>query len=611
MSEAFRLLGRFQLRIGGRFQDWGQPRLRAILGTLLVHAGRPLTFRALIEWAWPEDIEPPLDATFHTYAKRIRTVLRTVDAPARLVVRGGNIRLDVDRELIDYYQARTLIDRARAAARDNDHHKARELAAAAVRLWVGPPLSEVDTARAAQWRQTVVDNVWLPANTLLIGEYLGLGELDEAMARLDELQEEHPNSLGLAKRRIEVLRRLGRYTDATTYYLALRRRMMADEDSEAAEELRRFHNQFRETTAATGDVRTLTRTAEPRAVPVQLPHAIPDIAGRDTILREIDTAATTESGQLQSAIIGLEGLPGVGKTSLAVHWARRRHERHGDGALFVDLHGFDKGPAAEPPRVVDDLLYALAFPVDRIAGYAGRTAKLRELLAHRRLVIVLDNARDSAQVRPLLPLLSTCLVVVTSRRRLTALSTEYGARSFPVEPLRHRDATRFLAGRIGDRAVRDPRSVAALAELCGGLPLTLHLVAHQVAPQPGIRLTDFVDHLRDSATMLNLGGDGDSPTTTPEAAFASSYQALPESEQRLFRLLSLHPGPDISLPAAAALAASRPRRPPVGSTSSSARTSSSTAAHWTATAATTSSGPTRSASRRSTTRNAPPPNNAC
>jgi tetratricopeptide (TPR) repeat protein/DNA-binding SARP family transcriptional activator len=546
MGEAFTILGRTQLRVGGVFQDWGPRRLRAILGALLVNVGRPMSYGALIEWAWGRTEEPPQrrDGTFHTYAKRIRNVLNTMDVPVRLQVQNGSIRLDVDRLLIDYFHARELIKDAWTAASENDHRRARELCETAVEIWVGPPLAEIDTDRAERWRRTVIDNFWLPANRMLIGEHVRLGELDAALARLDDLQDDYPDNIGLAKSRITVLRQLGRHSDADQTYLDLRRHTRATGDTESAEDLRRFHNQFRDNTDGPPS----------SMVPMQLPHATPDFVGREGLFRALDDAATSPAGRWQPAVVALTGLAGVGKTSSAVHWARRWHDRHGDGAVLVDLHGFDHGPPVDPPRVVDDLLQALAFQVDRIPNHTGRAAKLRELLAQQRLIVVLDNVRDSAQAQPILPLLSTCLVVVTSRQRLTTLAVEYGAVEFPVEPLSETDSARFLAGRIGERAMQDPTSVDDLAELCGGLPLALHLVARNIAPQRDIDLSDHVHHLRDLAALLSLGSDGDSPTTTLRAAFTASYRTLSDSGQRLFRLLALHPGPDIDVHAAAALA---------------------------------------------------------
>jgi DNA-binding SARP family transcriptional activator len=164
VSQDYTILGRIRLRIGGEFQDWGQPQLRAILGVLLVHANRPVPIGGLIEWVWPEQDEPPQnrEATFHTYARRIRKDLNRMDVPAKLPVQHGNLQLDVDRSAIDFYQARALIGEARVAARENDHRRARELAETAVDLWTGPPLAEVETARAISWRQGIIDTSGCP-----------------------------------------------------------------------------------------------------------------------------------------------------------------------------------------------------------------------------------------------------------------------------------------------------------------------------------------------------------------------------------------------------------------------------------------------------------------
>jgi tetratricopeptide (TPR) repeat protein len=559
VDEIFRILGSIRVRISGELVE-GSTRDWHILGALLAHPGERFSFSSLIDWVWPDDQERPRNPaqTFHTYAGRIRSLLRKLDVNAQLVGRNGTLRLDVDKALIDYHRFRAMMAEAKVVGQDGDRRRARDIARAALQLWTGPPLAGLDTSPAVQWRSNTVENQWIPANVFLIGQYIVLGDPAEAMLALDDVQEEHPNHIGLVKQRIAVLRQLNRNEDATNYYFALRRHLKVNADDDAAEDLRRFYDDIR-SSAVSGPgpapLDPVEASGEHRRPLLRMRHGPPHLVGRDDLVGELDRSATAEDGRLRASVLVLDGAGGVGKTALAVSWARRRHERDGDGAFLVDLRGFGNTPPLDPDNAVDELLHALGYPVDRIDTARGRAAKLRELLSGMRAVVILDNVRDSSQVLPLLPLLSSCLVVITARRRLAALDVGYGVHSITVTGLGRVHAASLIARRIGDRAADDTNAVDQLAALCGGLPLALNLVAHNVARRTGIPLGDFVEHFRDPRVLLETGGGSDDEDRSLRMVFSTSYEALHPSEQRVFRLLGLHFGPDIGLSAASALAA--------------------------------------------------------
>jgi tetratricopeptide (TPR) repeat protein len=285
--------------------------------------------------------------------------------------------------------------------------------------------------------------------------------------------------------------------------------------------------------------------------PRQLPPDVPGFAGRRTELAALDALAP---------VAVVSGMAGVGKTALAVHWAHRVADRF-EGQLYVDLRGFDPGgQAMDPGEAVRLFLEALGVPAPRIPAPAdARTALYRSMLAGRRMLIVLDNARNAAQVRPLLPGVPTCAVVATSRNRLTGLVAAAGARPVGLHPLSGDEARQVLTGRIGaDRVSAEPEAAGEIVERCARLPLALVIVAARAATQPDLPLRVLADELGDSRRRLDGLAADDDPHTDVRAVLSWSYRALNRPAARLFRLLGWFPGPSLSAPAAAAMAAIPP-----------------------------------------------------
>ncbi|MBO0870095.1 MAG: tetratricopeptide repeat protein, partial [Micromonosporaceae bacterium] len=287
--------------------------------------------------------------------------------------------------------------------------------------------------------------------------------------------------------------------------------------------------------------------------PAQLPAPIAAFTGRRTQLAWLDRLVAEDLGK-ELAICTVVGMAGVGKTALVLQWAHRVRDRFPDGQLFVDLRGYAAGPPVRPIDALAGFLRALGVPPEQApVRLEQATALYRTLTAGRRMLIVLDNAREPDQVRPLLPGEPGCVVVVTSRDRLGGVVARDGASPLPLDVLAPDEAGRLLAGLLGaQRAAAQPGSVLDLARECAFLPLALRVAAATLVWQPARPIADYVAQLRvDRLTALAVDGD---PDSTVGAAFDASYRVLPEPARELFCLLGLVPGPDVTAPAAAALA---------------------------------------------------------
>jgi Domain of unknown function (DUF4062)/NB-ARC domain len=295
-----------------------------------------------------------------------------------------------------------------------------------------------------------------------------------------------------------------------------------------------------------------------RTVPRQLPAAVQHFAGRTTELAALTGLLRRRAETGGTVVISaIGGTAGVGKTALAVYWAHQVADRFPDGQLYVNLRGFDPaGTVVEPAEAVRRFLDAVGVPPERIpADLDAQAALYRSQLAGRRMLVVLDNARDTAQVRPLLPGAPTCLVLVTSRNQLSGLVAADGAHPIILKLLTPDEAQDLLTRRLGpDRTAAEPEAVEQIITACARLPLALAIVAAQAATHPHLPLATLASELCTDADRLGPLTTDD-PATDVRAVFSWSYHALIPEAARLFRLLGLHPGPDISTPTAASLAA--------------------------------------------------------
>jgi tetratricopeptide (TPR) repeat protein len=479
-----------------------------------------------------------------------------------------------------------------AAARqrsDTDPAGAADAVRSALRLWRGPALSGVTPGLAAQ-------ATWLAESRLTAVEdrvdwELATGGHAALVAELTTLVAEHPLRERLVGQLMLALHRSGRTTEALAVYRRTHDRLADDLALAPGAELQQLQvailrddpapaasqpsavsqpsvgvnppNALNQPGAAVSQVSAVSQPSggvnQPSgvgrpndAVPRQLPAAVAGFTGRVAQLKELacllDRADT-------SAIAVISGTAGVGKSALAVHWSHQVADEFPDGQLYLNLRGFD--PSGQPVAPADALrgfLDALGTPPDRIPdGLVELAALYRSELAGRRVLVVLDNARDTDQVRPLLPGSARCLTVVTSRDRLGGLVVSEGARAVPLDLMTNAESDDLLASRLGpERLAAEPRAVRDLIEFSAHLPLALSIVAARATLTPARSLTELAEQLRDLRGRLPALGVGDT-TVDLGAVFSWSYRTLSAPAARMFRLLSLHPGPDLSVSAAASL----------------------------------------------------------
>jgi tetratricopeptide (TPR) repeat protein len=299
---------------------------------------------------------------------------------------------------------------------------------------------------------------------------------------------------------------------------------------------------------------------DPARIPRQLPGDVRGFVNRTAELDRLDAVLPQAGDQSHAvAVLVIDGTAGVGKTSLAVHWAHQVRDRFPDGQLYVNLRGYDPGTPVNPTDALEQFLRALDIRSDEIpTDDEAKAALYRSLVADRRLLIVLDNAATVGQVRPLLPGSGSCLVLVTSRSRLPGLAVRNGALRVSVGTLRESDAIVLMrAVTAGYRDGDEASELRELTRLCARLPLALRIAAERAASRPRMPLTELLQDLRDESALWDaLSTADDEEASAVRTVFAWSYRALPQGTARLFRLLGLHPGPEFSIQAAAAMAAS-------------------------------------------------------
>jgi len=361
------------------------------------------------------------------------------------------------------------------------------------------------------------------------------------------------------------LHRCGRAADALDHYRHTQRRLIQELGIGPGRALRDIQTAILEqdTTLAPPSGTPAQQTRKP----AQLPLSVGAFIGRGAELAQLDDllsvkAAEGKAGPAAVVISAVSGTAGVGKTALAVHWAHRVRNIFPDGQLYVNLRGFGPGRSTvSPGEAIRGFLDAFGTPSARIPpGLEAQTGLYRSLLTGLRVLVLLDNARDAEQVRPLLPGAPGCLALVTSRNRLTSLAAAEGAHLLAVDLLAPGEARKLLTERLGTlRVAAEPGATDEIVARCAGLPLALAIVAARATAQPRLPLAALAQELRQTGSPLDALDGGDLATQV-RAVFSWSLQAMSSDAARLFRLLGLHPGPDMALPAVAALAGMQPER---------------------------------------------------
>jgi len=523
-------------------------RQRSLLTCLLVHANTAVSIDTLIDVLWDGRRPSSPETTVRSAVMRLRRSLGPSLADRIAAQPPGYLIRVADSEL-DAACFETLCREASAMLRAEQWSAAEEAASQALELWRGEPLAGTPSTELRLRIAPRLDQLRLQAFEDLAEARLRLGRHEQLVPELRELARAHPLRERFHAQLMAALARCGRRAEALEAYQSARSALVEQLGIEPGPELRDLHVRILNGelgAPATTGIGSAATAAEP--APRQLPVAPRHFTGR---LAELEALAALAAGSGGTVVVSaIDGMAGVGKTALAVHAAHRLADSFPDGQLFIDLHGYtsDRQPRT-PLDAVRWLLLALGVPAKRIPQDADAAAALyRQRLADTRTLIVLDNAADEAQVRPLLPGVSGCLVLVTSRRRLKGLDD---AHSMSLDLLSLADAVVLLRAVAGpDRGPADHPLWTEIAGLCGRLPLALRIAAVLLRHRPAWSLEYLTGLLRDQRQRVAALSDGDRDLAV---VFDLSYASLDERQRALFRRLGVLPGPDVDAYAAAAL----------------------------------------------------------
>ena len=538
----FRVLGRLRVLHDGREVDLGAPKQRLLLAVLLARAGDVVSTAALVRALWGP--EPPKSAAdnAYLYVSRLRRAL----GEQRLVggKRRGGYALDVRPDEVDAVRFGELATEGEEALRRGDARLAARLLRQGLGFWHGEPYGDLADEPALRGEITRLTERRLRAIERRVEADLELGRTGELVDELTALVEKYPYREGFAAQLMRVLHRSHRQAEALAVYrraqAILRAQLGIDPGGELREVLREV--------LAGGTVPT-RRAARGRSVPAQLPADVGDFVGRDEDLAWL--TGHVEDG-VAVPLMTVSGTAGIGKTALAVHWGHREAHRFPDGQLFVDLRGFGPGLPVEPATALAGFLHALGATPDSVpATVPEASAMYRSMIAGRRMLVLLDNAVDVEQVRPLLPGAGGSVVVVTSRERLTGLVARDGGRRLTLDVLAPATSLRLIEHIVGAEQVRAETDAAtSLATLCGHLPLALRISAANILDAGTVG--EYVAALGAGTRMSMLAVDRDEHSGV-RAAFGYSYAALAPLTRRALRRLGLVAGPDFTPAALAAL----------------------------------------------------------
>ncbi|WFE51440.1 AfsR/SARP family transcriptional regulator [Micromonospora sp. WMMD1155] len=535
----FGILG--PLRVGGGESTVTAGRDRIVLAMLLLRFGRLVPVDELVDAVWEERPPATARAQLQTCVSRLRRRFTELGLAPELIVTdpaGYGIRTapaDLDAQVF----ARG-VEAARAAVAAGRLAEAGTEFRAALALWRGPALGGIPSSSVRR-RAQALDEQRLNALEECVDVELRLGRATELIGELAESVDRHPLRERLRGQLMLALSSVGRQADALAVYRE-GRRLYADElGIEPGAALQEMHQRV-----LAGDLALAGREARPVGPIRALPRAIGDFVGRQETVARLVKQIEEDGSRIQL----VDGMPGSGKTALAVHVATALVDRYPDAQLFIDLHGHSERRPLTPATAAATLLRQLGVPPERLPENPDdRLAFWRTELAGLRALVVLDNAATADQVEPLLPNGSHCLVLVTSRHRLVGLD-EGRPTSLPVlDP----DEAIELLGRVAgvERVAAEPEAAAEVARRCGHLPLAIRLAGARLAHRPRWRVADLVERLVTGAGPLAELTAGE---RSVGQAFALSYAQVSPSAQRMFALLGLHPGGHLDVQVAAALA---------------------------------------------------------
>jgi DNA-binding SARP family transcriptional activator len=532
---------------------------------LALAAGRPVSRDELIVALWAG--QPPTGAVnvIQTHIKHLRHSLdpaRAAHQASTVLPRTGDgYALRMDSGDIDVGRFRHLLSAARLARLDGNHDRVASMAGEALTISRSRAAADIPLLIDHPGIATVAEERGMAA-VWFAEAAIGRGMASEAVAAIEEAAAARALDESTHAWLIRVYYAVGRRADALAAYGRIRRRLAEDLGLDPAPQLRALQEAVLRDDPALGCTQATPQAGPPSRLPAGapaqtsdarprcLPRDLVDFTGRAEILRRLLDAIPAEGQPVAAPVIlAIDGMPGVGKTALAVHAARLVADRYPAAQLHLDLLGHSTHAPLDTAGALDTLLRQLGVPGEHIPDrLEDRIARWRSELAGRRTLLLLDNAATMEQIAALLPADPDCLTLVTSRRRLAGLD---GAQPFSLEPFTSEEAVALQERIVGARVRTHPHAAQEVALCCGHLALAIRLAAARLAHRPGWSVPDLAARLRRARTPLReLALQG----RTVEAAFALSYQQLSTAAQRLFRLLSVQPGPDIDLAAAAAVA---------------------------------------------------------
>ncbi|MBP2708439.1 tetratricopeptide repeat protein [Microbispora sp. RL4-1S] len=547
-SARFDVLGPVEVWHDGRPVDIGHARQRIVLALLLSEPGVVHPTDQLVDLVWNGSPPPTAHNVLYGYVGRLRR--RLADLPGTALTRGrGGYVLHVPRDLVDLHRFRRMVSDSRRTADDGD---AAAILRDALRLWRGTPFAGLDCVRLTALA-AAVERDRLAALRRYHDLELRLGRHLDLVPELELLADEHRTDEITARHLLIALARSGRRADALDRYTRTREALAEQLGIGPGGELEETYLAILRDEPSAGRPSATTATGSaPPPPPAQLPANPRYFVGREDELRAL--AGFTTGGETAARIVVIDGLPGVGKTALALHWAHRIAGDYPDGQLYLDLRGYDEEqPPLRPADALATLLRSLHVPPQQLPTEPGELAALfRSLTSGRRVLLVLDNAAGAGQVRPLLPGSDTCLVVVTSRTRLIGLAAQDAAAVLSARPLTSAGSTALLRAVLGgERLEREPQAARSLVELCAGLPLALRIVAANISVTAGRDLAGAVAELGTADRITAFATDDESPAI--QRAFDMSYRVLDDAARGLFRALGLLVGRDFTARHAAVL----------------------------------------------------------
>jgi DNA-binding SARP family transcriptional activator/DNA polymerase III delta prime subunit len=550
----FQLLGPLEIRDGEQLVRIGPPAQRVLLAALLLNANRTISVGELLEWVW--EAEPPVTAgnLLQCRISRLRRTLGRAAVPAgsdrRLLTRPGGYLLQLAWDELDLWRFERLTEQARQSLASGGIAQAAAELYQALQLWRGPALADVNGGPRLRAEAVRLEELRLAALEDRLDADLGLGRHARLISELQTLVHAYPLSERLYGQLMLALYRAGRRAEALRVYRQARQRLVDEFGLEPGRSLRSLEKAILgddPTLALPGSGRVTHARVQP-VIPRQLPPGSQRFTGRRVLLRELRPLYEREGAAAVTTVLAVAGKPGVGKTTLVLHLAHQLRGRFPDGQLYVDLNGVASHPL-DPTDVLSDFLRALGVDGSQIPdGLDARARLYRSRLAVLRALVVLDNAANEHQVRPLLPGGSSCAVLVTSRVRLAGLEV---TRNVDLEVLEPVEAIGLLANLAGPtRVAAEPKAARAITASCGYLPLAVRIAGAKLQARSQWSLARLAGRLADERQRLNELTVGDLEV---RASLASSYQMLSDQARWTFRLLGLLDAPQFGSWVAAAL----------------------------------------------------------